>query len=138
MTCHHIREWTSDPVERYSVRDVSAPAQKALSTDAFYFRREDYMKVISPIISQPGFFNLTSTFRTDSNFPVPYLFTEPLPEPCGTCPPNASALQVELFIKSTVNWPQFENCSTETAFFKHLEIVPNLVQFSFVGNLYLE
>ena len=27
---------------------------------------------ILPIISQPGFFNLTSTFRSDSDFPIPY------------------------------------------------------------------
>ena len=37
-------------------------------------RLDFFKKNISPIISQPGFFNLTSTFRKDSDIQIPYLY----------------------------------------------------------------
>ena len=50
------------------------------------------MKQILPTVSQPGFFNLTSHFRSDSDFPVPYFHTRHLDRPCDHCVPNATVL----------------------------------------------
>ena len=45
-----------------------------------------------PTISQPEFFNLTSTFRSDSDFPVPYFQTQVRDSPCHHCLPNSTVL----------------------------------------------
>ena len=57
-----------------------------------YFSTEKFNKTILPTVSQPGFFNLTSTFRSDSDFPIPYFYTERRNSPCDKCPPNSSLL----------------------------------------------
>ena len=38
-----------------------------------HFRSKTFINEILPTISKPGFFNLTSTFRSDSDFHQPYL-----------------------------------------------------------------
>ena len=43
-------------------------------------------------VSQPGFFNLTSHFRSDSDFPVPYFSTKIRDKPCDDCLPNSTLL----------------------------------------------
>ena len=50
------------------------------------------MRGMLPTISQPGFFNLTSTFRSDSDFPVPYFHTEMRESPCDNCLPDSTLL----------------------------------------------
>ena len=45
-----------------------------------------------PTVSQPGFFNLSSTFRSDSDFPVSYFHTEIRERPCDNCLPNSTLL----------------------------------------------
>ena len=37
-------------------------------------RETNFKSKVLPLLSQPGFFNLTSTFRNDSDFPTPYLY----------------------------------------------------------------
>ena len=57
----------------------------------FHFRNY-YNRIILPTVSQPGFFNLTSTFRSDSDFPVPYFHTQLRDSPCDNCLPNSTLL----------------------------------------------
>ena len=38
------------------------------------FRGETFQNIVKPIISKRGFFNLTSTFRSDSDIPIPYFY----------------------------------------------------------------
>ena len=45
-----------------------------------------------PTFSQPGFFNLTSTFRSDSDLPSQYFSTELRSIACDHCLPNSSLL----------------------------------------------
>ena len=44
-------------------------------------------------MNQPGFFNLTATFRSDSDFPLPYLTTIQRSKPCLSCLPNSTLLK---------------------------------------------
>ena len=41
----------------------------------FHYRYNTINDTILPTVSQPGFFNFTSTFRNDSDLPIPYLKT---------------------------------------------------------------
>ena len=50
------------------------------------------MRRMLPTVSKPGFFNLTSTFRSDSDFPVPYFHTQSRKRPCGHCLPNSNLI----------------------------------------------
>ena len=52
-----------------------------------FFRRRRFTRSILPSISAPGFFNLTATFRQDSDIPTPYLQLEKLTPP-QTTPPS--------------------------------------------------
>ena len=55
----------------------------------FHFSSRN-MEIIMPTVSQPGFFNLTSTFRSDSDFPVPYFYAQVRDSPCDHCLPNST------------------------------------------------
>ena len=46
----------------------------------------------SEAMSQPGFFNLTSSFRRDSDLPNPHFYTERRVSPCDLCVPNTTLL----------------------------------------------
>ena len=50
------------------------------------------MRRLLPTFSQPGFFNLTSHFRSDSDLPFQYFSTERRSIPCAHCLPNSSLL----------------------------------------------
>ena len=50
------------------------------------------MNRILPTVSQPGFFNLTAHFRSDSDFPFQYFHTQVRDSPCDHCLPNSSLL----------------------------------------------
>ena len=50
------------------------------------------MRRMLPTVSQPGYFNLTSTSRSDSDFPVPYFHTQVRDSPCDNCLPNCTLL----------------------------------------------
>ena len=44
------------------------------------------------ITSEPGFFNLTATFRSDSDFPIPYVYSERKLQQCPNCLPNSTVV----------------------------------------------
>ena len=44
-------------------------------------------------LSEPGFFNLTSTFRSDSDFPIPYVMASRRKKPCLSCLPNSTLIK---------------------------------------------
>ena len=50
------------------------------------------MRRLLPTFSQPGFFNLTSHFRSDSDLPFEYFATERRSIPCDHCLPSSSIL----------------------------------------------
>ena len=50
------------------------------------------MKRILPTVSQPGFFNLTAHFRSDSDFPFKYFHSEIRDSTCDHCLPNSTLL----------------------------------------------
>ena len=56
-----------------------------------YFSYTD--RYFNRFITQPGLFNLTATFRNDSDFPIPYLRTKLRDTPCEACLPNSTLLQ---------------------------------------------
>ena len=72
--------------------------------------RNNYKNVIWPTVSQPGFFNLTSTFRSDSDFPVPYFHTQVRDSPCDHCLPNSTFL----FYKTKLMVWIVSNCKTQS------------------------
>ena len=55
-------------------------------------------------LTKPGFFNLTSTFRSDSDFPIPYMKTIQREEHCISCLPNSTIIkQKDKFISWLVS-----------------------------------
>ena len=58
---------------------------------SFYFSYED--RSFNRFIIQPRLFNLTATFRTDSDFPIPYMHTKRRHSPCDACLPNSTLLK---------------------------------------------
>ena len=50
------------------------------------------MRRLLPTFSQPGFFNLTSHFRSDSDLPFQYFSTKHRSIPCDHCVPSSSIL----------------------------------------------
>ena len=58
----------------------------------FYVRGRKFNDTLLPIVSQPGFFNITSTFRRDSDFPIPYFGRKIRSEPCISCLSNPTVI----------------------------------------------
>ena len=50
------------------------------------------MRRLLPTFSQPGIFNLTSHFRSDSDLPFQYFSTKQRSIPCDHCVPSSSIL----------------------------------------------
>ena len=58
-------------------------------TIAFFSRENHFIRTL-PSLFEPGFFNLTSTYRSDSDLPAPYLYTNLKDTLCPQCVPNAT------------------------------------------------
>ena len=56
------------------------------------------MKRILPTVSQPGFFNLTAHFRSDSDFPFKYFHSEIRDSPCDHCLPSSTLDKTKLMV----------------------------------------
>ena len=54
-------------------------------------------------------FNLTSSFRSDSDLPIPYLYTQRRDKPCNECLPNTTILNEKG--KNLMVW-LVSNCNT--------------------------
>ena len=86
--------WT----EEYTIWAVSliftlhpCKCPKPVTKFCFYFSYED--RSFNRFIIQSGLFNLTATFRTDSDFPIPYMQTKRRHSPCDACLPTSTILK---------------------------------------------
>ena len=64
----------------------------------------------SEAVSQPGLFNLTSSFRSDSDLPNPYFHTERRDSPCDDCVPNATLLHNKTMLMTWI----VSHCKTQS------------------------
>ena len=86
-------------------------------------------KPLSRFLNQTGFFNLTATFRSDSDFPIPYWRTEPRNKPCMSCLPNSTILkQKNKFLTWFVS-----NCNTNSQREKYFEKLSNYIPTEKMG-----
>ena len=86
-------------------------------------------KPLSRFLNQTGFFNLTATFRSDSDFPIPYWRTEPRNKPCMSCLPNSTILkQKDRFLTWFVS-----HCKTDSQREKYFEKLSSYIPSEKMG-----
>ena len=73
------------------LRDVVATTSNREMVACCYFSLFSFPP-FRRIISRPGFFNLTATFRNDSDFPIPYFHTYRRNTTCNNCLPDSTLL----------------------------------------------
>ena len=74
-------------------------------------------------MSRKGVFNLTSSFRSDSDIPVPYFYTKRKSRPCDECVPNSPVLKEK---KKLMAWV-VSHCETDSLREKYIsELVKHI------------
>ena len=104
------------PIDTYKKYNDSTTGSDS-SFYYFYFKRfclfhfsSSVMRRMLPTVSQPRFFNLTSTFRSDSDFSLPYFHTQLRDSPCENCLPNSTLI----FSKTKLMVWIVSNCKTQS------------------------
>ena len=80
-------------------------------------------------MSRKGVFNLTSSFRSDSDIPVPYFYTKRKSKPCDECLPNPSVLREE---KKLMAWI-VSHCETNSLREKYISELSKYIQIDIFG-----
>ena len=95
----------------------------------FHFRSDKFKKTILPFVSRKGVFNLTSSFRSDSDIPVSYFHTKRKSKPCDECLPNSSVLKEE---KKLMAW-LVSHCKTDSLREKYISELSKHIPIDIFG-----
>ena len=122
------------PIDTYKKYNNSTTGS---DSSFFYFKRfclfhfsSSVMRRMLPTVSQPGFFNLTSTFRSDSDFLLPYFHTQVRDSPCENCLPNSTTV---IFNKTKLMVWIVSNCKTQSKREEYMDELSKYIKVDVFG-----